>query len=144
MERLQALIDDYVAWTESKKGRKNAIQVILGSEDNRPEHEAFYRAIGDWVENFEENHPDQNRQREALRQILFAAADHDGTQAQWYLIAIQNWARPLIAGLDDQNRKILGEEYERRYPKGKRLPLQTEICRMLTGKKRKGLFSFQK
>lgn len=147
MERLQALIDDYVAWIESDKGRKNALQLVLGTgstADNRPEHETFYRAVGAWAENFAETCPAQTQRLDALRRLLFTAADHGESQAQWYLIAIQNWAKPLIAGLDEQNREILGAEYENRYPKRKRLPLQTEICRMLTGKKGKGFFSFKK
>lgn len=146
MERLQKLINDYVSWTESKNGRKNALQVVLGSgtEDNRPEHDAFYQAVGAWAEEFESSCPDQSQRLEALRLLLFAAADHAGSQAQWYLIAIQNWAKPLLAGLDPQGREVLGKEYSLRYPKSRRLPLQTEICQLLTNEKRKGLFSFKK
>lgn len=147
MERLQALIENYTAWTDSGKGRKNAIQVVFGTggaEADRPEHEAFYRAVGDWVSSFEETCPDQARRLEALRLLLFAAAEREGSQAQWYLIAIQNWAKPLIAGLDRQGREALGEEYQARYPRSRRLPSQREICQMLTGKQRRRLFAFQK
>lgn len=142
MERLQLLIDDYVAWTESKKGRKNALQVVLGSgtEDNRPEHEAFYQAVGVWAKDFEQRAPNQIERLKAVGTLLLAASEHKGSQAEWYLIAIQNWAKPLIAGMDDKAREILGEQYATAYPKSRRLPVQTEICQMLTGKDRKFLF----
>lgn len=118
--------------------------MVFGTEDNRPEHDAFYQAVGAWAKDFGRNDPNQIERLKALGILLFAAADHEGSQAQWYLIAIQNWAKPLITGLDEKAREILGREYESRYPKGKRLPLQAEICQMLTGKKKRGLFSFNK
>lgn len=125
-------------------GQKNALQAVFGTGDNSPEHEAFYRAVGIWAKDFEEGCPDQLQRLETLRLLLFAAAEHEGSRAQWYLIAIQNWAMPLVAGLDDKGREILGREYANRYPKSRRMPSQTEILRKLTGKKEKGLRFFKK
>lgn len=142
MERLHSLIQDYVSWTESEKGRKNAFQVVFssGTEDNRPEHDAFYQAVGAWAKDFASSDPDQIQRRKALEMLLFAASEHKDSQAEWYLIAIQNWAKPLIAGLEGPGRESLGEHYAAAYPKSRRLPVQTETYQMLTGEKRKILF----
>lgn len=147
MEQLQGLIDDYVEWCRHNAAKKDPLRVAFGmgsAEDNPPNHMAFYEAVGTWVQDFENAGPDQAQLLQTLRLLLFAAAQQDKTQAKWYLIAIQGWAKPLIERLEEPGRRVLAQEYQTRYPKNRRLPVQTELCRLLTENSREGRFLFGK
>lgn len=144
MKTLETLIGDYVTWVRTDKEAGPSLAAYLGFHmrvDNHPNHNAFYESVGTWVEEFRNGEPDQAQRLQTLRMLLFAAADWEDTQAVWYLTAIQEWAKPLISGLDQESRLALGKEYEQRYPRGKRLPLQNEILKALTGPGRKRLFA---
>ena len=56
---------------------------------------------------------------------------------EWYLIAIQNYAKDFLGELSTEEKAQLGEEYRKKYPSGRRLPLQNEIYRLLSGEKKK-------
>lgn len=144
MKTLETLIGDYVTWSRTDKGAGQSLAAYLGFHtgvDNHPNHTAFYESVGAWVEEFRKGEPDQAQRLQTLRLLLFAAADWEDTQAVWYLTAIQEWAKPLILGLDRESRLALGREYAERYPRGKRLPLQNEILKALTGSGRRRLFA---
>lgn len=139
VEKLASLIEDYVTWVKTDGGAGRSVNAYLGLQTERvshPNHTAFYEAVGTWVEEFLKSEPEDARRLQALKILLFAASDREGTGAVWYLVAIQNWAKPIIAGLSPDSRQVLGEEYGKRYPRGKRLPLQKEICKMLKGSRR--------
>ena len=69
--------------------------------------------------------------------LLFSAGEHLGSEAEWYLIAIQNYAKDFLGELSTEEKAQLGEEYRKKYPSGRRLPLQNEIYRLLSGEKTK-------
>ena len=73
----------------------------------------------------------------AVRLLLFSAGEHLGSEAEWYLIAIQNYAKDFLGELSTEEKAQLGEEYRKKYPSGRRLPLQNEIYRLLSGEKKK-------
>lgn len=136
MEQLQELIDAYVDWTREQQKSEKKVQVYLGfRDDNHPNHNAFYEAVGRWAQDYPSSEPDPAQRMAALRLLLFAAAEHRGSQAEWYLTAIQNHAKILINDLSSEEKKEMAKEYRMRYPSGKRVPLQNEIYKLLRDRK---------
>ena len=118
MEQLQKLIDEYVKWTQENRMAGKKIAVYLGLQvEQSPKHAAFYEAVGEWAKTFVSSQPEHEQTVAAVRLLLFSAGEHLGSEAEWYLIAIQNYAKE--------------------YPSGRRLPLQNEIYRLLSGEKKK-------
>ena len=68
--------------------------------------------------------------------LLFSAGEHLGSEAEWYLIAIQNYAKDFIGELNEEEKTQLASEYRKKYPSGRRLPLQNEIYSLLSGGKK--------
>ena len=68
--------------------------------------------------------------------LLFSAGEHLGSKAEWYLIAIQNYAKDFIGELNEEEKTQLASEYRKKYPSGRRLPLQNEIYSLLSGGKK--------
>lgn len=137
MEELQKLIDEYVQWIQKNQKESRKITLYLGLQaENHPNHAAFYEAVGEWARNYASAQADHAQTAAVVRLLLFSAAEHQGSQAEWYLIAIQNYAKDLIGELSGEEKTQLAQEYREKYPKGRRLPLQNEIYKLLlNGKK---------
>ena len=137
MERLRALIDEYVKWTRESGtvGKKIALYLGLQAEQSQ-NHAAFYEAVGEWARTFASSQPEHGETVAAVRLLLFPAAEHPGSAAQWYLIAIENYAKDFIGELSAEEKARLAEEYRKKYPAGKRVPLQNEIYKLLSGGKK--------
>lgn len=137
MEQLQKLIDEYVKWTQENRMAGKKIAVYLGLQvEQSPKHAAFYEAVGEWAKTFAAGQPEHEQMVAAARLLLFSAGEHLGSEAEWYLIAIQNYAKDLIGELSGEEKTQLAQEYREKYPKGRRLPLQNEIYKLLlNGKK---------
>lgn len=134
MEQLQELIDAYVDWIREQQKTEKKVQIYLGfRNDDHPNHNAFYEAVGRWAQTYASSKSGPMQRMAALRLLLFAAAEHRGSQAEWYLTAIQNHAKILINDLSSEEKLELAREYQMRYPFGKRLPLQNEIYKLLRG-----------
>lgn len=141
MDTLTKEIQDYIAWTKETFASRNKVQAYLGmGEEKQADHMAFYNRVGQWVQCFLETDPEDASLLQALHILLFAAAQEKGSQAEWYLIAIQTFAQPMIERLGREEKKDLAQEYARHYPRGKRLPVQNQIYRMLAEKRKKFLF----
>ena len=94
MEQLQKLIDEYVKWTQENQMAGKKIAVYLGLQvEQSPKHAAFYEAVGEWAKTFASSQPEHEQTVAAVRLLLFSAGEHLGSEAEWYLIAIQNYAR---------------------------------------------------
>ena len=116
-----------------------------GEEDRRlprlaggakPETCRFYEAVGEWAKTFASSQPEHEQTVAAVRLLLFSAGEHLGSEAEWYLIAIQNYAKDFLGELSTEEKAQLAQEYREKYPKGRRLPLQNEIYKLLlNGKK---------
>ena len=138
MEQLQKLIDEYVKWTQENRMAGKKIAVYLGLQvEQSPKHAAFYEAVGEWAKTFASSQPEHEQTVAAVRTLLFSAGEHLGSEAEWYLIAIQNYAKDFLGELSTEEKAQLGEEYRKKYPSGRRLPLQNEIYRLLSGEKKK-------
>lgn len=137
MEQLQKLIDEYAQWVQENQKVSKKITIYLGLQvENHPNHDAFYEAVGEWSKNYASAQADHDQTAAVVRTLLFAAAEHQGSQAEWYLIAIQNYAKDLIGELSAEEKAQLAQEYREKYPSGRRLPVQNEIYMLLRdGKK---------
>lgn len=132
MEQLQKLIDEYVQWTRENQRTGKKIAVYLGLQgESHPNHAAFYDAVGEWARAYASARPDQAQRMAAMRLLLFSAAENQGSQAEWYLIAIQNYAKDLLGELSAEEKAELAREYRKNYPSGRMLPLQREIYKLL-------------
>lgn len=132
MEQLRKLIDEYVQWTRENQRTGKKIAFYLGLQgESHPNHAAFYNAVGEWAREYASARPDPARRMAVMRLLLFSAAEHQGSQAEWYLIAIQNYAKDLIGNLSAEEKAQLAREYRKNYPSGRMLPLQREIYRLL-------------
>lgn len=137
MEQLQKLIDEYVKWTQENRMAGKKIAFYLGLQvEQSPKHVAFYEAVGEWAKTFAAGQPEHEQTVAAVRLLLFSAGEHLGSEAEWYLIAIQNYAKDFIGELSEEEKTQLASEYRKKYPSGRRLPLQNEIYSLLSGGKK--------
>ena len=126
MEQLQKLIDEYVKWMQENRMAGKKIAVYLGLQvEQSPKHVAFYEAVAEHEQTVA-----------AVRLLLFSAGEHLGSEAEWYLIAIQNYAKDFIGELSEEEKTQLASEYRKKYPSGRRLPLQNEVYKILSGGKK--------
>ena len=139
--QLKCLIDDYVELAAELKRKGSALAAVMGNKEDvlHPGHMAFYDAVRCWAEAFCAADPGQETLLQALDVLLLSAQKYEKTAACWYLIAIHEHARPLIARLDEGGREQLLRRYDAAYPPGRRLPLQKQIHQLLGGKKRRYL-----
>lgn len=143
LAQLETMISEYVELAAELRRKIPALGAIMGnhSDVTHPGHRAFYDAVCCWVSDFSGGNPSQEDLLRALELLLLSAQKYEKTAACWYLIAIQNHGKQLIPMLEESGRELLRQRYETAYPRGKRLPVQKEIGRMLGDQKRK-LFRF--
>lgn len=84
----------------------------------------------EWVKNFAKTQPSQQELLEALEYILYAAEGYEEKAPFWYLTAVQQHTKPLIALLNDSSREILLTSFEKHCPAGRRLPMQKELYQL--------------
>ena len=143
MEQLQKLIDEYVKWTQENRMAGKKIAVYLGLQvEQSPKHAAFYEAVGEWAQTFASSQPEHEQTVAAVRLLLFSAGEHLGSEAEWYLIAIQGYAKDLIGELSEEEKTQMAEGYRKKYPSGRRLPLQNEIYSLLSGGKKESFWKW--
>lgn len=143
MEQLQKLIDEYVKWAQENRMAGKKIAVYLGLQvEQSPKHTAFYEAVGEWAKTFASSQPEHREIVAAVRMLLFSASEHLGSEAEWYLIAIQNYAKDLLGELSTEEKMQLAEGYRKKYPSGRRLPLQNEIYKLLSGGKKESFWKW--
>lgn len=100
------------------------------------------RRWGEWAKTFASSQPEHEQTVAAVRLLLFSAGEHLGSEAEWYLIAIQNYAKDLIGELSEEEKTQLAEGYRKKYPSGRRLPLQNEIYSLLSGGKKESFWKW--
>lgn len=152
MEKLQEI---YCAYTEtlSKVVKKTSpLAGILGTGGGvkaHPCHEEFYENVGQWVDAFLEQQPEEFTVMEAARFILIAGAAHKGQPTHAMCFAAQGHVTKLIPLLSQESCAALREEYGSLYPESVRLPVNIQVYELLcagagVAPKKKGLFSFLK
>ena len=130
MEELKSLYQEYIQLAQDLHNSIRPIHSVFGmrsSEVQHPGHLEFYNAVKRWTACFLEKPHELPEIVQALEIILFSAAEHDKSAALWYLIAAQEHAKPLLDLLPPQQKQALRKQYQKRYPRGKRLPLQDEL-----------------
>ena len=143
MEQLQKLIDEYVKWTEENRMAGKKIAIYLGLQvEQSPKHTAFYEAVGEWAKTFAAGQPEHEQTVAAVRTLLSSAGEHLGSEAEWYLIAIQNYAKDFLGELSAEEKAQLAEGYRKKYPAGRRLPFQNEIYKILSGGKKESFWKW--
>lgn len=134
LTQLKTIYTDY--HTAVLKVRKNAraFDGIFGlGKDPRKDacHEAFYEAVGAWVESFLAQAPQQELLMEAARYILETPAAHEGQECFWFMFAAHGHIKPMVGLLSKENCGALKLRLEELYKKRDRLPLQKELLKML-------------
>ena len=130
MEELKRLYQEYIQFAQDLHASVSPINAVFGmrsAEVNHPGHLEFYNAVKRWTDGFLEKPREQSEIEQALEVILFSAAEHHSSAAVWYLIAAQISAKPLLDLLPAQRKEALRATYQKRYPRGKRLPLQNDL-----------------
>ena len=145
MEKLQQIYMDYYEKTAKVYKAASPVAGLFGMGDDPRRHhchEAFYEAVGEWVEEFCKTRPDAAAAAAAVRHILTAASEHKGEAVYWYLYAAHGHTKPLIPMLTEEERKAIAQWYDSVYPKLDRMPVQMEIYKLLQKgeKKKKRLF----
>ena len=128
MERLQQIYEDYDRRYQEAVEKAPAFSGFFGVGDvvkNHPCHMDFYEAVGAWTEALAAQAPESDRVAEAVRWILSQGGEN------WYHLAAHGQVRILIPLLKPQDRRTLGDWYEKSYPRRKRLPVQNEILKLL-------------
>ena len=134
LTQLETIYADYAA--EVKKVRKNArlFDGFLGlGKDPRNDacHDAYYQAVGAWVQELIATEPDQETAMAAAVYILETPIAYTGQECYWFMYAAHGHIKPLIPLLGKENCKELGSRLEKCYKKLDRMPLQKELLKML-------------
>lgn len=95
-------------------------------------NQIFYENTGRWVEEFSTSGPGDEQLYEVCRFILEAAKLSQGKATYWYHLVAQGHVKILIPMLSEESRSRLSEQYVNWYPKKGQLPLQREICQLLS------------
>ena len=148
METLQKLFQDYITYAGKLREETASFKAVLGLRDREiydAGHKEFDKAVEEWVEAFRRKNPGQEELLQALQIILFTAAGYEEKAPFWYLCAVQRHSMKLIPLLEEPGRKVLEENFEEKYPGGRRLPIQKDIYQLLqngSDKKKKGFRKF--
>lgn len=134
LTQLETIYADYAAAV--KKVRKNArmFDGFLGlGKDPRNDacHDAYYQAVGTWVEEFLATEPAQEVLMQAAMYILQTPTAYNGQECYWYMYAAHGHIKPMIPLLSQENCAALGSRMEQLYRKRDRMPLQKELLKML-------------
>lgn len=135
LTELQQLYDAYLREAEEVRKNTPGMQGYMGMGNDpkqNPCHMAFYRKVEDWVCRFLQSAPDSRQVYEAVFYILQAADSHRGTDAYWYYFASQGLLKPLIPLLTTEDCRNLRDWYGEHYPKKERLPVHTQLFKILT------------
>ena len=95
-------------------------------------HEAFDQKIGEIVCGTTPDTVDKQEAAAAVNRLLLNADECNWPDcAIWMLRAVQRHALPLIPRLAAEDAQMILKEYEKRYPRYDRLPVQREIIKAL-------------
>ena len=152
MEKLQEIYCEYTETLGKVIKKTSPLAGIFGTgggAKSHPCHEAFYENVGQWVETFLAQQPEEADVADAVHFMLIAAAAHKGEPTYSLCFAAQGHAKKLIGLLSKEDCAALQEEYDSLYPESVRLPVNQQVYDMLRAgsgipPKKKGLFSFLK
>lgn len=135
LTELQKLYDAYLREAENVRKNTPGMQGYMGMGNDpkqNPCHMAFYRNVEEWILRFLRSNPDSAQVYDAVFYILQAADSHRNTDAYWYYFAAQGLLKPLLPMLTAEDCRKLRCWYAEHYPKKERLPVHTDLFKILT------------
>ena len=138
---LTELQEIYSAYEEALgKARRKATlfsglfgQGSLDDPRGNPCNQEFYEKTGAWVEAFAATDAPEDRTLAVCRFILNGALDPKAP-TYWYCLVAQGYVEKLIPKLSAQSCALLQAEYDKHYPRKKRLPIQEQLYKHLSEK----------
>ncbi len=133
--RVSSLYDGYletVSRLESeRKFGEGFFGLKSGPKDN-PCHDRFDQDLRVLLQDLRPGETDSALLREVLEYMYDAPLQNPYPKsAYWMLIAVQDLTKDLIRGLAPEDADILAERYIENYPRNQRLPVQTELVKLL-------------
>lgn len=135
MDTLRKLFQDYIDYAGELREKTASIKSVLGFREQEiydSGHKKFDQDVELWVDTFSKTSPSQEALVEALDILLFSAVGYEEKSPFWYLCAVQRHGLKLIALLEDGPRAEMLSRFESCYPRGKRLPIQKDIYKLLS------------
>lgn len=135
LTQLQTIYTDYAAAVKAVRKKARMFDGFLGmGKDPRNDacHDAYYQAVGAWVEEFLATEPAQDALTEAALYILETPTAYTGQECYWFMFAAHGHMRPMIPLLSKENCIFLGSRMEQLYKKHDRMPLQKEILKQFS------------
>ena len=136
LKELQEIYSAYEEALGKARRKANLFSGLFGQgslDDPRgnPCNREFYEKVGAWVEAFAATDAAEEQVVAVCRFILNGALDPKAP-TYWYCLVAQGYVETLIPRLTPESCAILQAEYDRNYPKKKRLPLQEQLYKKLS------------
>ncbi len=134
VQQMRALYETYTRDVAKVFGEARPADGLFGWGDDPkkdPCHMLFYETLEQWANAFAASEPDREVVYEAVRFMLQAPDQHRDSPCFWFMYAAQGLARDLIPRLSREQCAALREDYDRRYPRRDRMPVQKEVYRLL-------------
>ena len=133
--RLESVYDGYletITRLESeRKFGEGFFGLKSGPKDN-PCHDRFDQDLKVLLQDLTPGETDSALLREVLEYMYDAPLKNPNPKsAYWMLIAVQDLTKDLIRGLAPEDADALAERYIENYPRNQRLPVQTELVKLL-------------
>ena len=134
LSQLIAFYDEYEKELEELHRKAPATAGLLGMgghpRDDRC-NEIFYYNVEKWAEEFLKGSPDQADVDTVAEWILKLADVHRQDHTYWFCYALQAHAKKMIPLMSREKVQELQIWYNEAYPRVDRLPLQTEVYKLL-------------
>ena len=134
LTQLNTIYTDYAEAVKTVRKNARIFDGFLGlGKDPRNDacHDAFYKAVGAWVEEFLAMQPEQEVLMQAAVFILEEPRAYAGQECYWFMYAAHGHIKPMIPYLTKENCKELAARLEKCYKKLDRMPLQKELLKLL-------------
>lgn len=135
LNELRECYEAYIEFVRELGRRASPTDGLLGfgsGPKDDPGHEKFYYAAKEKADALAAAAPTSQEAGEGVALMLQAEEKYqDIDLAVWMLIAAQGHAIPLIEFLAPVDADALLQRYQRRYPRHKRLPVQSQVCKAL-------------
>jgi len=138
LTELQTIYSAYEEALGKARRKANLFSGLFGQgslDDPRgnPCNQEFYEKTGAWVAAFAATDAAEEQVLEVSRFILNGALDPKAP-TYWYCLVAQGYVQQLIPKLSAESCAALRAEYDKNYPKKKRLPIQEQLYKSLSEK----------
>lgn len=135
--KYQEIISTYIeALAEADKHRKlgSGIFGIGPGPGDDPCHVAMDEQVAALTDELAENETDPAVIGELVKAVLQAEQSREWPEAaKWAVLATQRHTIPLIAGMNQSDRKDILTWFEKAYPRRLRMPIQKQLINALKG-----------